>query len=64
MRLLRKVGLSKKELAGSVGTIPEKRALAFQRAYPLAFFDRFLRGKKSPLLDGPTPRFPEVTYTR
>ncbi|MEV0351992.1 lipase [Nonomuraea sp. NPDC050680] len=64
VRLLRKVGLSEEELAESVGTIPEKRALAFQRAYPLAFFDRFLRGKKSPLLDGPAPRFPEVTYTR
>ncbi|MER5625244.1 lipase [Streptosporangium sp. NPDC002544] len=67
-RLIRKVapliGLPKEELAGSVGTITEKRALAFQRAYPLAFFDRFLRGRKSPLLDRPTPRFPEVTYTR
>ncbi|WP_326642493.1 lipase [Nonomuraea fuscirosea] len=58
------VGLPKDELDESVGTIPAKRALAFQRAYPLAFFDRFLRGKKPPLLDGPTPRFPEVTYTR
>ncbi len=67
-RLIRKVaplvGLPKEELAGSVGTITEKRALAFQRAYPLAFFDRFLRGRKSPLLDEPTPRFPEVTYAR
>ncbi|MEW2114190.1 lipase [Streptomyces sp. NPDC005474] len=64
VRLLRKVGLSKEELEDYVGTIPEERALAFQRAYPLAFFDRFLRGKKSPLLDGPTPCFPEVAYTR
>jgi len=63
VRLIRKAGLPAEELVESVGTITEKRALAFQRAYPLAFFDRFLRGRKSPLLDGPTSRFPEVTYT-
>ncbi|GLW98982.1 lipase [Microtetraspora sp. NBRC 16547] len=58
------VGLTTEEVTESVGAIPTARALAFQRAYPRAFFDLHLRGKRSPLLDGPTPRFPEVTYTR
>jgi hypothetical protein len=32
-------------------------------AYMLAFFDTYLKGKKSPLLSGPSPDFPEVTFT-
>jgi hypothetical protein len=30
-------------------------------AYTLAFFDKHLEGKDSPLLDGPFPDYPEVS---
>jgi predicted dienelactone hydrolase len=33
-------------------------------AYTLAFFDRYLKGRKSPLLEAPSPEFPEVTFRR
>ena len=29
-----------------------------------AFFDQFLRGRAQPLLRGPSPRHPEVVFTR
>ncbi|MFF3670960.1 alpha/beta hydrolase family protein [Microtetraspora malaysiensis] len=48
------------QLAEQIGTLAPKRGEAVQRAYPLAFFDLHLRGRGH-LLDGPSPRFPEVT---
>ncbi|MET4611675.1 dienelactone hydrolase [Rhodococcus sp. PvR044] len=56
-------GVSSEDIQEMVGTIPTDRALAFQQAYPLAFFDQQLRGIGH-LLDGPSPDFPEVAYTR
>lgn len=41
--------------------INSRRANAITNAYVLAFFDRFLRGRRQPLLEGISPRFPEVT---
>jgi len=38
------------------------RAQAITRAYVRAFLDRHLRGVPQPLLGGPTPRYPEVTF--
>jgi pimeloyl-ACP methyl ester carboxylesterase len=29
-------------------------------AYVIAFFDRYLKGEEAPLLDGPSPDYPEV----
>jgi hypothetical protein len=29
-------------------------------AYVIAFFDRYLKGEKTSLLDGPSPNYPEV----
>ncbi|MEW1846101.1 lipase [Nonomuraea angiospora] len=49
------------QLAEQIGTLAPARGEAVQRAYPLAFFDRHLRGRGH-LLDGPSPRFPEVTF--
>ncbi|WP_406194512.1 alpha/beta hydrolase [Kitasatospora sp. NBC_01560] len=44
------------------GTVAPSRATALARAYTLAHFDRVLRGCPAPLLDGPTPRHPEVDF--
>ena len=41
--------------------INAERALTITNAYILAFFDRYLRGRRQPLLKGNTPLFPEVT---
>jgi predicted dienelactone hydrolase len=37
------------------------RALTITNAYLLAFFDRYLQGRRQPLLEGNTRLFPEVT---
>ena len=37
------------------------RALTITNAYILAFFDRYLRGRRQALLEGNAPMFPEVT---
>ncbi|GHE55277.1 lipase [Streptomyces longispororuber] len=45
-------------------TLSGRRAAEITRAYIGAFFDRHLRGTDSPLLDGPAPAHPEVTFHR
>jgi dienelactone hydrolase len=47
-----------------IGTIDGLRAVAVERAYIGAWFDRYLRGHDSDLLNGPSPRYPEVAFTR
>ncbi len=42
-------------------TISPERALAITNAYVLAFFERYLQGRRQPLLKGIAPMFPEVT---
>jgi predicted dienelactone hydrolase len=41
--------------------IDANRALTITNAYLLAFFDRYLQGRRQPLLEGKTRLFPEVT---
>ena len=45
---------------GLRGTVDAERTHAILGAYSLAFFDEHLKGRPSPLLDGPSPHFPEV----
>ncbi len=47
---------------GLSGPIGAERAHGIINAYSLAFFDRKLRHRPARLLDGPPPRFPEVTF--
>ena len=42
--------------------IPGVRSLDITRAYVRAFFDQHLRSSPQPLLDQPSPRYPEVTF--
>ncbi|MGW1345119.1 hypothetical protein ACWCOV_29020 [Kribbella sp. NPDC002412] len=46
------------------GRRPLPDGLRAQRAYLGAFFDRFLRGIPQPLLQRPSPRYPEVVFQR
>jgi hypothetical protein len=48
--------------AADIGTIRPARALAAQETYLAAFFDRWLRGHDNHLLDGPSPRWPELVF--
>jgi Platelet-activating factor acetylhydrolase, isoform II len=47
-----------------IGTINGLRAVAVERAYIGAWFDTYLRHHGSSLLSGPSPRYPEVVFTR
>jgi predicted dienelactone hydrolase len=56
-------------LADQVGididaAVPGARSLDITRAYVRAFFDQHLNGRPQPLLDQPSPRYPEVTFCR
>ncbi|GAB2626828.1 lipase [Paractinoplanes abujensis] len=44
------------------GAIPAERQLRITRDYVAAFLDVHLRHRDRPLLDGPSPAFPEVTH--
>jgi len=43
------------------GSIDGYRMVKIINSYTLAFFDKHLKGEISPLLDGPSPDYPEVT---
>jgi hypothetical protein len=45
-----------------IGTIDPARSIAAQRAYVAAFFDLHLRHRDNHLLDGPSPRYPEIEF--
>ncbi|NUQ99239.1 MAG: alpha/beta hydrolase, partial [Streptomyces sp.] len=43
-------------------TLSAQRAVDITRTYVAAFFDLHLRGIPEPILNGPTPAYPEVTF--
>jgi len=49
-------------LGVDLGTIDRARSFELQSAYVLAFLDHHLRGEREPLLDGPSPLYPEVSF--
>jgi predicted dienelactone hydrolase len=61
-QLARLIGMSREELESWVGTINPARAVRIHQAYPLAFFDLHLRGRRQRLLDGPSLAFREVEF--
>jgi hypothetical protein len=48
---------------GHFGSIEPTRALTIQQTYVRAFFTQTLLNERQPLLDGPSPHFPEMTFT-
>ena len=56
------VGLSPQDVQAYIGTLDPAEGVRLQQAYPLAFFDQHLRGRRSRLLDGPSPAFPDVKF--
>lgn len=62
-QVARRLGLPAGDVRERIGTVRPDRAVAAQRAYLPAFFDRWLRGAGDHgLLDGPSPRYPEVRF--
>jgi predicted dienelactone hydrolase len=47
---------------GAEATIDGRRMARIQNVYSLAFFDKHLKGLAAPLLDGPSPDYPEVVF--
>lgn len=56
------LGLAPDQVAALVGTLDPRTAVTDERAYLRAFFDTYLRGQDERLLDGPSPRFPDITF--
>jgi hypothetical protein len=50
------------EPLGLRGPLDARRARVIPDTYALAFFDKHLKGRPAPLLDGPSRRFPEVLF--
>ncbi|MEV7770033.1 esterase [Kitasatospora sp. NPDC086791] len=63
-QLARQGALGAEQLRNDVGDIRPGRAELATRSYVASFFDRWLRGHDDHLLDGPSPRFPEMAYER
>lgn len=61
-RLDRAVALPDGLRAGMIGTIGPDQSEAAQRTYLTAFFEHALRGRTRPVLDGPSPRHPDVRF--
>ena len=51
------------DVLGETGVIDGKQAMKIINNYVLAFFNFYLNGKKSALLEGPSP-FNEVEFSR
>jgi len=47
---------------GFAGLLPVERSHAILNAYTLAFFERHLKGRPAPVLDGPSAQYPEVLF--
>lgn len=57
------LGLDRETVVANIGDIPPAEAVPADRAYLAAFFDRWLRGRDDDgLLDGPSARYPRMTF--
>jgi predicted dienelactone hydrolase len=60
--LAQALGLTPAEVAAALGTISPKTAVTDERAYIEAFLGKYLRHHDNHLLDGPSPRFPDISF--
>ena len=63
-QIARQLGLPDSFVTRVIGSIDLTRAVHTEETFVAAFFDRWLRGRDGHLLDGPSPRFPDVTFVR
>jgi predicted dienelactone hydrolase len=50
------------QVQADLGTISPKTAVTDERAYIEAFFGKYLRHHDNHLLDGPSPRYPDISF--
>ncbi|MFI9649304.1 alpha/beta hydrolase family protein [Streptomyces sp. NPDC052040] len=60
--LLPQLGLSPSVQTADLGTIDPATAIRTNEAYTAAYFDRWLRGRHSHLLDGPSAEYPAMEF--
>lgn len=63
-QIARQLGLPQGFVTADIGTINPAAAVRAEEAYVSAFFDRWLRGRDTPLLDEPSPRYPQIVFIR
>lgn len=56
------LGLTPDQVKALIGTIDPARAITIESTYVTTFLDQHLRHRPEHLLDGPSPRFPEMAY--
>ncbi len=61
-QLVRQGAVPEEAVRGDIGDVRPERAVPATRAYVGSFLDRWLRGHDDHLLDGPSPRFPEMRF--
>ncbi|MEV0809639.1 hypothetical protein [Micromonospora sp. NPDC050200] len=61
-QIARQLGLPDSFVTEAIGSIEPTRAVRTEETLVAAFFDRWLRGRESSVLDGPSPRLPDVTF--
>ncbi|MEU9481467.1 Tat pathway signal protein [Streptomyces sp. NPDC048191] len=52
------------ERADDIGTIDPATAIRTNEAYVSAYFDHWLRGSSGRLLDGPSPKYPDMVFVK
>ncbi|MFE4882696.1 alpha/beta hydrolase family protein [Streptomyces sp. NPDC056701] len=57
-----RLGATDEQLAEFIGPLDGTRGIDVQRHFLLAYFDFHLRGRHAPVLEGPSPRYPEVRF--
>ena len=57
-------GLPSSVVTKDLGTIQPAQAVRAEQAYISAFFGHWLRGQSGHLLDGPSPRYPQIQFIR
>jgi dienelactone hydrolase len=62
--IMPQTGLPRHIVEEAIGRTDPVRAVVAVRAYVTSFFDLRLRHRDDHLLDGPSPRYPEVTFVR
>ncbi|MBO4206436.1 alpha/beta hydrolase family protein [Micromonospora echinofusca] len=61
-QIARQLGLPDSFVTEAIGDIEPSRAVRTEETLVTAFFDRWLRGRDSHLLDGPSPQLCDVTF--
>ncbi len=61
-QIARQLGLPDSFVTRDIGSIDLTRAVHTEETFVAAFFDRWLRGRDGHVLDGPSLRFPDVTF--